>query len=499
MIATLGNFTLQAASFHNVTASSDSSGGGVVVIGTASTTTTTNDVAAATVGASSQITAGGNILVQSSEGVADSADANAAGGGLGVGSTATATTGGAAQAMTTVQNGANLAAAGNLQILATQGTGGTSTANAEAQGSGFGVHLNGNAYVTQVYNSDVVVQPGVNLSGPGLLQLTADVGTPVDTAIGFGNASAFGGVTDAGAFNTVSTHAKVEVAAGSPTTTMRTGTLLVTANDPGPVLTTQANRTTAFIDFGSGTATPLQPVNEGLIDFNANVTIGGASAILHIGSAGQVLAQSGATFTQTGTQIDVNPITNNTNGAATLTANSGVCARASPGARDFPLRPGYRLWSASTSTTPSKELVIPGISVLNPNQQVNLTISANDTTNFHATSNLTNSGGTPVTITNTSSSDVLLTGTINNPEGTTTVTNAGGNILSSGRTSSISTLRLPPSWPPSGSIGTAALPVNTQLVQSSFGTPTFTASASANDYLNLSALNLTGSALSLSP
>ncbi len=122
------------------------------------------------------------------------------------------------------------------------------------------------------------LQPGVTLNGPDELELNADVGTPQDIAIGYGDSSAFAGVTDASASNTVSTDADVEVAAGSPTTTMRTSQLVVTANNPGPVLTTEAKRSTAFIDFGGSTKKPSQPDNEGIIDFNANVTITGAPA-----------------------------------------------------------------------------------------------------------------------------------------------------------------------------------------------------------------------------
>ena len=108
VIDTLGDFTLQATSYHNVLASSDSSGGGAIVHAGASTTATTSDQAAAQVGASSQITAGGNILIQSSEGVTEYSNAYANGGGLGVDTDATATTQGTAQATTTIQGSARL-------------------------------------------------------------------------------------------------------------------------------------------------------------------------------------------------------------------------------------------------------------------------------------------------------------------------------------------------------------------------------------------------------
>ena len=189
VITTPDNFTLQASSFHNVLASSDSSGGGAVSVATANTRTNTSDTADAQVGASTQITAGGNILIQSSQGLVDTAVANSNGSGLGVDSDASATTNGTAQSKTTVQGNAGLNAGGDLQILATQGPGGISSAFATARASAFGVHDAGNTFVTQVYNSDVVVGPSVTLDGPDLLQLSADVGTPRDTAIGYGDSS----------------------------------------------------------------------------------------------------------------------------------------------------------------------------------------------------------------------------------------------------------------------------------------------------------------------
>ena len=515
IINALGNFTLQATASHNVLASSDSTGGGVVDIASATTTVTTDDNAAAQVGASAQITAGGNILIQSSQDVTDSALASTSGAGLGVGSVAAAEDGGGpndttngttnppstTNATTTIQGGANLDAGGNLQILATQG-GDTSQADATGKGSAFGVHDVGNAYVTQDYNSNVDVEPGVTLNGPDELQLRADVGTPQDTAIGYGDSSAFAGVTDATAINTVSTDAGVEVAAGSPTTTMRTSQLQVTANNPGPVLTTKAKRTTAFIDFGGSTTTPSQPVNAGTIDFNANVIIAGASAVLIIGSQGQVIQQSGVTFTQTGSQIDVNPINNTLNGTAALTAVSNPVAKGVTGGNtesitgtaNFEFDEGIGAVTLTNAST--KEFVVSDINVLNTSQQVNVTISPSDHPDFTYTTGLSNSGGTPITITNTSNSDIVLTGIIDNREGTTTVTNTGGNILSSGSGQLIES-QLVALTSTSASIGTAADPINVELIEWSFGPPTFSASAALNDYLNLSALNLTSAALIL--
>ncbi len=143
--ATLGDFTLQATSYRNVLASSDSTGGGVVDLASAKTTVTSNDSAAAQVGGS-RITAGGNILIRSSQDVVDIADATTNGSGLGVGSEATTTTSGTTQAKTTIQGGANLGAGGNLRILATQDPGDTSAAYATGKGSAFGVHDVGNTF-----------------------------------------------------------------------------------------------------------------------------------------------------------------------------------------------------------------------------------------------------------------------------------------------------------------------------------------------------------------
>src|SRR5262249_43957456 len=153
---------------------------------------------------------------------------------------------------------------------------------------------------------------------------------------------------------------------------------------------------------------PSQPVNEGIIDFNANATIAGASAILDIGSNGQVIQQSGpVSFSQTSSQIDVNPIANTMNGTATLTAVSNPVPKGVTGTDtqyiigtasfDFDQSMG----AVTLTNASAKELVVSSISVLNTSKQMNLSLSP-ASSSFMYTTSLSNTGGTPVTITNTS-------------------------------------------------------------------------------------------------
>ncbi len=483
-IVTPGDFTLQANSFHNVLASSDSSGGGAVSIASANTLTTTSDTASAQVGTSSRITAGGNILIQSSQGLVDTAVSNSNGSGLGVNSDAEATTKGSAQATTTVQGGAILNAGGDLRILANQGTGGISSAFATARASAFGVHDVGNTFVTQVYNSDVVVGPSATLSAPDQLQISADVGTPRDTAIGYGDSSAFGGVTDAGAINTVSTHAKVEVAASAPATTMRTGQLVVTANDPGPVSTTKANRTTAFIDFGSGTATPTQPVNEALIDFNANVTISGVE--LTIDSLGQ--DPYGARHQRAG-QGNRDRRRRHHEPRQRHRHGDGERWRFAERHRHRDVRLLRRREHHQPVVEEPGHLQHRSLPV---QRHANLSVSPSKPAGFTTS---TTSGGGSINITQTGQGDITLNGAIINPSGTTTVIDQNGSILAGvGESMQTASATLVST---NGSIGTAGNRLNAQLVESSTLAATFSATATQSVYLNLSALNLTNAATAL--
>ncbi len=201
-----------------------------------------------------------------------------------------------------------------------------------------------------------------------------------------------------------------------------------------------------------------------------------------------MIQQSGpVSFTQTGSQIDVNPIANTLNGSATLTAVSNPVAKGVTGTNtqnitgtaNFTYDEGMGAVTLTNDST--EELVVSSISVLNPSQLVNVSLSP-ASSSFTYTTSLSNTGGTFVTITNNSNADILLTGTIDNSEGITTVTNTGGNILSSGRGQLIES-QLVALTSMSASIGTANDPINIELIESScwLGVPTFKPLRAIND------------------
>ena len=199
---------------------------------------------------------------------------------------------------------------------------------------------------------------------------------------------------------------------------MRTGQLLVTAANPGPVLTTQAKRTTAFIDFGSGTASPSQPVNEAIIDFNANVTITGAE--LTIDAFGNIHTVPGISAQNTGTAIDVADITNPGSGTAKLTASSGGSQNVS-GTATFAYSAGVNILNES-----SKNLVISKVDLSKSSAQANLSVSPSKPAGFTTS---TTTGGTSINITQTGQGNITLNGAIINPMGPTTVIDQNGSIL----------------------------------------------------------------------
>ena len=130
----------------------------------------------------------------------------------------------------------------------------------------------------------------------------------------------------------------------------------------------------------------------------------------------------------------------------------------------------------------AKELVVNSITVLQQPAATLIVSPAHSGTGAFTT-NISPYGATPVDI--TTPSDIVLQGTISNPQGSTTVTALGGPINgTTGQLISSQTVTLT-----ANTIGSSANRVGVQMVQYS-GAPSLTATAAGNVYLDLSALNL---------
>ncbi|WP_193789043.1 hypothetical protein, partial [Zavarzinella formosa] len=489
-----GSFTLQAITKDfGVRSSATAKGGGAVAVPIANATTTTNDPATVTVGSAAGVKAGMNILVESRIGVNDSSDSSTSGKGLGVDSTATSKTDGTANASTLIKDHASLAAGLNMQILADQKDGVLSSSTATATGGAAGLHVAGTTTIDKTNTSNVDVQPSATLNAVGSLQLDAATGASSGsladlfvfgaTSHAITDAGGFAGKTDANATTNLTTQANVNVekaSAGSATTTMRTSNLQVTSHNNSLPVTTKAERK-GFVLIDVGSSKKKETVSpSSSVAMYANATITGASGYLHIDPTGNVTS-SGVTYTTVGNQIVLDPIVNPGNGSALISAKGGVTGI--QGNSTFMFDQG----SGSVdllNEDPTKDLVVGDISVLNSHTTPKLTIDAlflPPGSSF--TTNISNTGGTPVSI--TSVSNIVLRGTINNAEGSVTVNAPNGSITGAGN-QLISSQQVTLAG---NSIGTAASRLNVQTVQWN-GAPVLSANATGNIYLNLSATNM---------
>ncbi len=485
--STVGNFTLEAVSADNgVLSQADAAGGGLVKTADSAATTKLTDPATVEVGANSTVTAmEGTVLVLAMTGTDANATASANGGGLGVNSTTTADTTVTSNSQSQVDQGANLSGE-NVKIESQGGTSRSAQGNANSTSSALGVKTSATTNLNPTYESTVSVASGVTLFGADLVQLSADSGAITATSIAGGYSYAAGGETDAYANNTILYGASVTAAAGS---TIRTGQLSVSTNVPNPSIDTEDPRHAAAIETGSASAN-FAPTIVNTVQFNSDVALLGIGAVLNIGPSGNVLQQFGVTFQQASGVIVVNPIINTSTGLAQLTttgANQQISGKAA-----FHFSPSIA--AVDISNQSSAELVLSSIQVLNPNPTPNVHIQSTNTAAFSFTSDITGPSPTPINIIDSGGAPILLTGEIQDPLGTTTVS-AAGSIFSSGINPAIQTGQLALSSD-TAAIGSSVAPLGVQLVQSSSGSPSLRVTAPlGNVSLDVSTLNQTTSLL----
>ena len=147
---------------------------------------------------------------------------------------------------------------------------------------------------------------------------------------------------------------------------------------------------------------------------------------------------------------------------------------------------------------PNYDLVIPSINVVIANPTVNLNVNSSNSSGFHPTTSLAGPAPTTINIDNTVNKQVILTGDIDNPLGSTTIASGEditasdvGQLIQTGQLSLTST---------NGNIGAGSVRVNAQLIEANYGSPALLSSPSlqataplGDIYLDLSALNETAS------
>jgi hypothetical protein len=226
---------------------------------------------------------------------------------------------------------------------------------------------------------------------------------------------------------------------------------------------------------------------------------------LHIDRNGHAVLQTGGvTYQNTGTQIVVNPILSSGGGKAILAKSTTPFGGSQPtdaitGHASFHTSPNLN--SVEIANDSPEEPVITGINVLGSSGTPSIVVNTSNRSGFSYQTNTVTDAST-VSIADSSSSDILLSGAIDNPLGSTSIVEANmagiasGSILSSGPGQSIETGSLVLESE-NGGIGTDADRVNVQMVQSGVA-PSLTATApNGNLYLDTSALNLTASPLAV--
>ena len=349
-----------------------------------------------------------------------------------------------------------------------------------------------------------MVDSGAIIKAPGQVTLSADTGALTLNSVATGNTTALGGHTTTKANDNGTVGANVTAANRSDITT---SALSVVANSPAPSIDTNDPRTTAAVDTGSATESAASALTfSANIDFNSTVTIVGVSPQLLIGPDGYAITDLGVNYSNNGQQITVENIDNTTNGTASLSSKVATPSQPPPAEATYtnqlsgnPIFDYTGSYDEANITNESNEdLVIQDINVVNANVVPTLTVTPSDSPNWNPTNDiLATPFATEINILNTGSSNIILSGAIQNPVGITNVSNTGGNssevgnITSSGAGQSIQTGQVSFNSTVS-SLGTSANPLNAQLVQSASESAALEATApQGNVYLNVSALNQT--------
>ncbi len=495
-----GAFTLEAtANDQNAIASTDVHAGGFVSGINTSTTTTFSSPVTAAVGMNTAVTAAGPLTVQAQGSLTTGASATGHHKGAGGDNSASSTTTAFSALAVDVGSGAALSG-GAVYLLVGSPDDRSADADPATSNSDVGDDTSATGNLTTDFTSVITVSPNTTINAADNVTIIADLGYAESIADSHGDSSAVGGDTDSTANNNVTFISSVVVQSG---TNIVAGDLHVIADMQSYYVNTDAERTAAVIDTGGSNAQTTIPASQfsDTIVFNGQATLTGDAPELHIDFSGQPVVQTGGvTFQNTGAQIVVNPINNDSNGNVALVTdtpgsftydhNTIDPVDSITGTATFNFSPALN--SVSIINDSQEALVISDIQVTNPNPSPVVGLLSDSTSGFSYQSNSIGPIATAVTIRNTSNSNIILDGDIANPNGTTTIADAGfagvggGNIESTGPNQSIQTGQLT-LYSGKEDIGL----INAELVQSANLSPALQVNAAQDVDLNISALNLT--------
>ena len=490
VINTPGNFTLEATSLNDVAASSQSQGGGAVDVAQADTTVSIDPETQVAVGANAQITAGAGLTVESQNNTtALNLTAKADGDGLGINSSSDSELHmgdiASASATTTIATGAALLSK-ETTVQAVTSYELLSTAIAEA--SAFAAKGESTATTDTDETSHVTIMPGAMITGTSSVNIAALLNEPLafsesdtETNVAFGQGFATANTNVVGPSLSDPSQPDVTQIDAAPGATIVTPNLLV-----------QALINTPFIGYGSDAYGGFivghyyyvhgQVVANRTIHWNADVASGGgdANTTLIVNANGSIDPSSTITPTITSTQIIVPAISNAAvSGSITFQANDitvvGDTNNSTPGLIDGNQATFYystQSGSVELLNNSTKDMVVGDIDLNGPGgvaPNVDIDVDHDNVPgDAFAFNVVTTSAPALIDIENqskTGTPNIILSGFINNPIGTTKIIDARGSIQSTGQRAVVLTNILDVEAP-KGSIGSFVLPFATDLVQS---------------------------------
>ena len=382
----------------------------------------------------------GTVLVQAQAGTDANAIANASGSSLGTKNVSTATTTVNSAAESDVDQGAQLSGI-NVEVMAQGGQKRSAQAKATSTSKALGVTTTATTVL------DRPTRPPSRwarmlFSPPRARWSSRPTRGPIHWIRSPPAIPAASPVTPPPApTNSGSIAANVTTAGGS---TITASTLSVSANTPTPSIDTDDPRNLAEAgDFGSAYASPSSDLAfSNNVQFNSTATIEPASPQLLIGPDGKAITQSGVTFENSGGQISVDDIQSTKSGSASIAA-TGQVPNQSPAEAAFTNQISGNAtfnytgsYAAANITNESKEdLVIQNLQVTTPEVVPSLSVTHGIEQAFQYKTNVvTTPVATAINILNTGGGNIALAGLIQNPFGSTTISDTGvtGSITSSG-------------------------------------------------------------------
>ncbi len=493
--ATVGNLSVTASSTGSASATATGIAGGIGVGSDAFATTLFTNPADVEVGAGSTLSAPfGTLLVQSQTGTNASSTATSTNGGLVADSNSTATTTVDSEATTSVDSGANLSAA-IVQVSAADaappvgsgGSGGSSstptsnrsaTATANSTSTALVAPTDATTSLTATYVSQVNLASGANLTGDSSVKITATTGSIAVNSDP--NADSDGiGEPDNNPTNILNYSSGITAAPGS---SIVAGTLDVSSTTPSPTVPT--------------TSAAATKTASNQIQFNSGVTILGIAPELKIGPTENQLVDIGnVEWSIQSNQIVVSNIQPTVPGSVVFSATGD-------GSPEISGTPAIDFGSAVAGVLIANEspdtLVLNNINVGNElpssaSLSSLIKVTASDSSSFNYTTGEAPESASQVLLTDSGGGDIDLDGTIDNPVGSTVITDTQASIeIPSGSSTTNQIVTNSLNLSAGGSIGDSGTIV-AQLVESTFaGSPSLQASAPNGVVtLQVSALNNT--------